>query len=140
MGKYSAARDLDLVNHTRWYLIANRGAGVIYRDRPGQAFEFVERFVDHGHGRLAEKDGDAAHSQAAAHFAQRIAKTLEVAATGQRFGRLVVIAEPRFLGVFRKEIPESVRKLIEREIPRDLQDASEARLRETVQREMAAPA
>lgn len=52
-------------------------------------------------------------------FSRRVAKLLEDARNRQRFDELVVIAPPRFLGLLRKALPQSVCDAVTREIGKD---------------------
>lgn len=52
-------------------------------------------------------------------FSRRVAKHLEDARAKQRFDELVVIAPPRFLGLLRKALPQSVCDAVTKEIDKD---------------------
>lgn len=52
-------------------------------------------------------------------FARRVAKMLEDARNKQRFDELVVIAPPRFLGLLRKALPQSVCNVVTHELDKD---------------------
>jgi protein required for attachment to host cells len=56
-------------------------------------------------------------------FARQLAARLERLARTERIERLVLIAEPRFLGMLREELPETIRELITREVSRNLTTA-----------------
>lgn len=151
MGKYSAARDLDLKTKTHWYLVASRIGAAIYEGLPGHHFRFVTRMenpkgklmdteltsdrsgrsfsssqgsqIRHGLGRERSP-----HERAAAHFAGVIGKSLEQAIREERFSDLVILAEPHFLGLIRKELPEVVKVRLKMEIPREFAQGSDAEL------------
>jgi protein required for attachment to host cells len=53
-------------------------------------------------------------------FARQLALRLERLARSERIERLVLIAEPRFLGLLRDELSEPIRHVITREVPRNL--------------------
>lgn len=53
-------------------------------------------------------------------FARRIAEQLEHARDHDEFDRLVVMAEPRFLGLLRSAIPGSLRSQVAAEVGKDL--------------------
>ena len=158
MAKYSAARDLDLTAHTRWYLIANRSEAKIYQDRPKHHFEFVLK-LENPEGRLSESELDSDrpgrgyssastrlgtishgldktsvhHEVTAKRFASEIAKVLESGAHDGRFRDLVLVAEPHFLGLLRAVITTKVKNRIEMEIIREFAYGNEKELREFVQ-------
>lgn len=162
MGKYSAARDLDLSVKTRWYVVANRVEAVLYRDRPEHPFEFVER-LSNPKGRLTEAELDSDrpgrsfssapgstvrhgldqrhvhHEQAAVQFAHHIGQVLWHALLDHQFARLVIVAEPHFLGLIRQSLPEQVTRLIEHEIPREFHEGSDAELRDYILRKIQTP-
>lgn len=156
MGKYSAARDLDLKSHKRWYLVANRAEARIYQDRPKHAFEFLMR-LENPEGRLSEMDLDSdrpgrgfasassrgvishaldktsiRHETTAKRFASEIAKVLESGAHEDKFHDLVLVAEPHFLGLLRAVIPSSVKSRIGLEINRELAQGSDRELGEYI--------
>jgi protein required for attachment to host cells len=56
-------------------------------------------------------------------FARQLATRLARMARTERIERLVLIAEPRFLGMLRGELPETIRELITREVSRNLTTA-----------------
>ena len=148
MGKYSAARDLDLSIKDRWYLVANRSDAVIYRDRRGRPFEFVERFLNPS-ARLTESElvsdrpgrtfssvrGSSVHNsldqryihheRSAELFAKKLAGVLDRALHEERFSELVVVAEPHFLGLLRSKFTAPVSRKVYRDIPREFAQGSD---------------
>ncbi|WP_066740815.1 host attachment protein [Cupriavidus sp. D384] len=73
-------------------------------------------------GRMAtvvSSAGEDEIHQEAQLFARRVAKMLEDARNKQRFDELVVIAPPRFLGLLRKALPQSVGDTVTRELGKD---------------------
>lgn len=159
MGKYSAARDLDLSNSVRWYVVANRVATVIYKDRPGHPFKFVERLCN-PEGRKTETDLDSDrpgrgfssapgsairhgldrrhvhHEQSAKKFAALIGKVIAQADREDRFGKLVIVAEPHFLGLLRAALPEQVKQKVEFEIHHELHQGSDETIQEYIYQKM----
>jgi protein required for attachment to host cells len=73
------------------------------------------------HGANSDYDPRAVEVQ---RFARRLALRLERLARSERIERLVVIAEPRFLGLLRDELSEPVRHVITRQVPRNLTAAA----------------
>jgi protein required for attachment to host cells len=59
-------------------------------------------------------------------FARLLATHLARAQQRERIDEWVLIAEPQFLGLLRRTLPEPVRRLISREVPRDLVAAQAA--------------
>ena len=53
-------------------------------------------------------------------FARRVAGQLQHAQCNGEFDRLVVMAPPAFLGLLRKEIPDSVHSRVAPEVTKDL--------------------
>ncbi|NKI36529.1 host attachment protein [Wenzhouxiangella sp. XN79A] len=71
-------------------------------DRPGRVF------ASHGHGQSDMQETDAPHRKEAERFAGELADVLERARTQNRFERLTLVAEPRFLGLLRNRLsPET---------------------------------
>jgi protein required for attachment to host cells len=153
VGRYSAARDLDLAARIRWYVLANRTEAVIYVDGDDRKFHFLER-MSNPSGQLAEREltsdrpgrsySSAAggtvhhsldrhraqkHEEAARRFARSISQTLETARNEGRFGSLVLVAEPHFLGLLRDALPSSVQRTVRHEVNHEYGNASEDELR-----------
>lgn len=139
MGKYSAARDLNLANNTRWYVVASRTDAAIYKDGPDQKFQVVDRFsnakgallesemVSDRQGRVFSTGGggifhhtldrrDHHHELAARRFAKKIAKVIMAAYQEHRMGNVVLVAEPHFLGLLRNSLSPFVRRIVEHEV------------------------
>jgi len=100
-------------------------------DRTGRVFDSGSR-VGRGpksrsrHG--AQSDYDP-HAVEVERFAKQIARRLDVERRGSGIDELTVIAEPRFLGVLRTQMSAPTRKIIVREVARDLVHAKEQAIR-----------
>jgi len=91
-------------------------------DRPGRVFDHaapagsrrgaVARHATGGEKRPRRHEAEL--------FARRIVEQLEHAREHDEFDRLVVMAEPRFLGLLRKAIPDSLRSHVAAEVGKDL--------------------
>ena len=68
--------------------------------------------------------------QDAIRFAREVANHLEQGRVGNRFDRLVVVAEPHFLGLLRKATKPALEQMITLEIDKDLSKATEQEIRE----------
>jgi protein required for attachment to host cells len=136
----------------RWFLFANRTRAVWYRDLPGDQFRFVGR-LENPHGSRMEKDWDSdrpgtgmssAGNGTIRHaldktfhrvernlegFAGAIGRQLEQALMDQAFTELILVAEPRFLGILRAHLPASVASRVVQEIRRELTQGSDQELR-----------
>jgi protein required for attachment to host cells len=86
----------------------------IYSDRPGRVFDRT------GSGRHAISSEETAHEHDATVFAREIAEKLRVARHQQRFDRLVLVAEPRFLGRLRAALDEQTEALVDTTVGKDL--------------------
>jgi Protein required for attachment to host cells len=100
-------------------------------DRPG-------RFSDHGPLVGGRRGATAGHGTGgerrprkheAIIFAQKIASELAQAHQAARFDRLIVMAEPSFLGVLRKALPGSLRSAVIAEVAKDLAHQPESAVR-----------
>ena len=92
--------------------------GDVYADRPGRVHDRAAA------GRHAmERPNDTKQLSAAA-FAKEIAGHLERLERKGGFDRLVVIAEPTFLGHLRHALPKQIARRVSAEIAKDLTKAS----------------
>lgn len=110
---------------------AHQPARELTTDRTGRVFDSGGRTgagpqtrARHG----AQSDYDP-HAVEVERFARRVARQLDAERSRRRIDELVVIAEPRFLGVLRPRISAPTRRLVTREIPRDLVRAQPAQIR-----------
>jgi protein required for attachment to host cells len=86
-------------------------------DRPGSTYD------SHGDGRHATGTNTSPKQQEAVRFAKTISENLELGRVNHEFDRLVLVAEPQFLGLLRKAITPEVAKLVSDEIDKDLSKA-----------------
>ena len=147
MGKYSAARDLDLSIHIKWYVLANRVEAVFYREDEDR-FVYVARMVNpKGHRLNSELESDRPgrvsssakgtsirhslekktnhHELQALKFGKGIANKLDKALREGKFTELVLVAEPHFLGLLRGQCSANVRAKITHSVPREFQQGSD---------------
>ena len=159
MRKSAQAEDSGPDNLIRWCVVASRVNAVIYRHHRDEPLQFLER-LSNPSGRLleselsAERPGTTSasargseirhsvggeqvqHERVASQFARRIARVLEKAAQENRFGRLVLIAEPHFLGQLKHELSASVRHRIEHELAKEFHQGSDRDLLEFIQKNL----
>lgn len=83
-------------------------------DLPGRTFD---RF---GQGRHAMEEDTPPKRYEANLFAKRIAHRLENGRTNHEFGRLVLVAEPRFLGILRDNLSAECIKLTSLQVDKNL--------------------
>ena len=91
-------------------------------DRPGRVFDHAP-VPGARRGSVAHHDTGGERSAqrfATVAFARRIAEELEHARQQGRFDRLVIMANPRFLGVLRRVLPPQVAQCVAAEVPKDL--------------------
>jgi protein required for attachment to host cells len=91
-------------------------------DRPGRVFDHAapaggRRGAVARHGTGGER---RPRRHEAALFARRVAEWLEQARAHDEFDRLVVMAAPRFLGLLRRAMPQSLRSHVAVEVRKDL--------------------
>jgi protein required for attachment to host cells len=86
-------------------------------DKEGRFFERPAQ------GNTAEPDVSPEKHQALL-FAQTISKFLNDSHNHQRFSKLQLIVPPEFLGLLRKKLDDQVRKVVVKELPKDLSKAS----------------
>lgn len=125
-----------------WILVAHRaGARLFENDGPGTGLKRVEE-IQHPEGRLENKalgsdkpgrsfdshspgrhslgkEHDEAETVAQA-FAHKLAAHLDNARARNAFGKLVLVAEPRFLGQLRAALPPHTAALVSATVDKDL--------------------
>lgn len=91
-------------------------------DRPGRVFDHAP-LQGHRRGATA-RHGAGGERSARDHetevFARHIAEVLAQAHQQGRFDRLVIISPPRFLGILREVLPQSVQATVVAQISKDL--------------------
>lgn len=92
-------------------------------DRPGRAFD------SHGGGRHATGKAVSPKEQEAIRFAGEIAAYLDRGRTKGEFRGLVVVADPRFLGILRVALSSEVKKLVTLEVDKELSKSKDADIR-----------
>jgi protein required for attachment to host cells len=141
---------------TTWILVASRDEARVFSRQGAELTLTLEIDVGNPAGRLKNSDIDsdragrstdnrmhARHAYSSEveprdhllhAFYTETLNTLRLAYIQGRFDDLVVVAEPRLLGVIRQRLPEMLREVVTREIPKDLSFASPQQLATRVQR------
>lgn len=91
-------------------------------DLPGRTFDSF------GQGRHAMEEDTPPKRYEAIQFAKRIGAHLESARTQGKFDHLVLVAEPRFLGILRDNLTHESMKLATRQIDKNLVQLSAAEI------------
>ena len=94
----------------------------IYADRPGRTHDSATT------GRHAMARPNDTKKQSAAAFAKSISDHLAARQNKKDFDRLVLIAEPSFLGHLRAALPKRTANVVTAEIPKDLTRAKNPEL------------
>ena len=125
-----------------WILVAHRGGARLFENKgPGKGLELLQT-VDHPAGKLKNKDidtdqpgrgndrfGPGRHAYSNEHpstvhvaeqFAKQLSTLLEDGRSHHRYGRLVLVAEPRFLGNLRAALSTQTAALITGTLDKDL--------------------
>jgi protein required for attachment to host cells len=63
---------------------------------------------------------ESAHEHTARTFAKELADIVDRGRTDGRFGRVVLVAEPHFLGLLRGSLSTEVTKMVEASVSKDL--------------------
>ncbi len=92
-------------------------------DRPGRVHD------SHGQGRHAMGTHNSPKEQDAIRFASEVVDQLEKGRAAEEFNRLILVAEPRFLGLLRKAVKPALEQMITVEIDKDLSKADEDTIR-----------
>jgi protein required for attachment to host cells len=95
-------------------------------DRPGRAFDSF------GSGRHAMGQPVNPADQEAIRFAKTVAEKIDLARKKARFERLVLVADPRFLGHLRQGLSSATRHLLTTELHKNLADADPKSIREAL--------
>jgi protein required for attachment to host cells len=137
---------------SRWFVFANQTGAVFYRDLPDQHFQFVDRLENPAGSRMesdfdSDRPGSGMSSAGGGtirhsldrtfhhaewnveHFAGAVARRLEEALGHREFTELVMVAEPRFLGVLRSKLSPGVKERVRHEVHRELIQGSDEELR-----------
>lgn len=92
-------------------------------DRPGRSFDSA------GNGRHAMGQPVNAHEQENIRFAKTVATKIDAARKKDRFDRLVLVADPRFLGHLRHGLSPATRQRLTTELQKNLADADPKAIR-----------
>lgn len=92
-------------------------------DRPGRAFD------SEGNGRHAMGQPVDPTVQENIRFAKTVADKIDAARKKERFGRLVLVADPRFLGHLRSGLSSATRQRLTTELQKNLADADPKAIR-----------
>ncbi len=92
-------------------------------DKPG-------RGSSSGLGKHAMGEKSAHKEQYAIQFAKEISKYLDKNLHGKAFGKLTLVAAPRFLGLLRKELSKGVEEVVSLQLDKDLTKMKPAEIRE----------
>ena len=95
-------------------------------DRPGRAFDNT------GSGRHAMGSAVDSREHECQRFARSVANRLETARQRHRFDRLVVVAEPRFLGHLRQGLSAATRSQVTAQLGKNLCSADPKAIREAL--------
>jgi protein required for attachment to host cells len=125
-----------------WILVAHRsGARLFENSGPGKGLELLQN-IDNPAGKLKNQEinsdkpgrsfdrrGGGRHAYSAEqdptthvaeHFAKQLGALLEDGRTEQRYSRLVLVADPRFLGLLRGSLPAQTAALVSATLDKDL--------------------
>lgn len=125
-----------------WILVAHRGGARLFENRgPGKGLELLQNLehpagklknqeIDSDkHGRSFDRRGSGRHAytteqdpttHVAEQFAKQLAGLLEDGRTQQRYSQVVLVAEPRFLGILRASLPAPTASLVKATLDKDL--------------------
>jgi protein required for attachment to host cells len=126
-----------MMNDTTWIVVADGGRARFF-EAAGLTFDLQEiedldNAGEHTSG-LTEKDAEALARDERAQkerekFATRVAAYLEQGREHQRYARLVIAAESRFLGMVSDALSEETRRLIFERVSEDLSKFGKAEIR-----------
>ena len=127
-----------------WILVAHRGGARLFEHHGREQDVALLQALDHPAGKLKNRDigsdkhgrsfdsrGEGRHAYSseesptahiAEQFARQLAAQLEDGRVHGRYDRLVLVAEPRFLGMLRAELTPPTAALVAAELDKDLDD------------------
>jgi protein required for attachment to host cells len=114
-----------------WILVANRARATIFASC-GQHLPMtvVGRIENpHGHGRHAATGEEAARDHDEHPFATQLATMLDEKRGNGVFDQLILIAQPKLLGMLREQLSEPTRRVIKHESNQDLTRPTQESLR-----------
>lgn len=138
-----------------WYLVANRSVAVIYENKAGKAFKFIERInnplgATPTHLLMSDKPGKSissaghraihhslekktlAHEENAKKFARKISQFLKGAQNKGRFNEITLVAEPHFLGLIQNALTPTMKKLVKIRIPYEFNRGSDLHIKKLI--------
>jgi protein required for attachment to host cells len=123
--------------------LQNHGARLHDRDfnsdRPGRVFDRAPTATGRrgavGRHAVGDEGARQPRKHQAQRFARRIVGELEKARREKRCARIVLMAEPAFLGLLRAALPETVRSIVVAEIAKDLVHQDEEAVQSHLPRE-----
>lgn len=92
-------------------------------DRPGRAFDSF------GSGRHAMAPGKSAHQQELLRFADEVADYINTGIASRKFKKVVLLAEPSFLGHLRNRLSGAAAAAVIMSAPKNLTSLDEAQIR-----------
>lgn len=125
-----------------WILVAHRGGARLFENNgPGTGLKLLED-IPHPAGRLKDGEinadkpgrafdsfGDGRHSMSKEHdptehvaqqFAKQLCEKLDLGRTQNHYSKLILVAEPRFLGLLRAALPAHTAALVSATLDKDL--------------------
>jgi protein required for attachment to host cells len=124
---------------TTWIVVADSSRARVFEQGAKHLREIEDMINPGGHANNVRKDGDGklhdrnermqGHvveppTSAASHenevFARNVGDYLEQARNARRYGRLRLIAAPKFLGLMRSKLNKEVQKMVAQELPKDI--------------------
>ena len=138
-----------------WYVVANRTDAVFYVEGRDLQFHFVDRLANKtgdlreaglvsdrpGTGLSSTGSGALRHGLAgrtthhellALKFARKIASSLKVARNRKRFGQLVLVAEPHFMGLLKGALDAGTTRTISHEVGHEYAQGSDSKVRSQI--------
>lgn len=95
-------------------------------DRPGRSFDSA------GHGRHVMGQSVKPLEQESIRFAKTVATKIDAARKKRKFDRLVLVADPRFLGHLRQGLSPATRHRLTAQLQKNLADADPRSIREAL--------
>jgi protein required for attachment to host cells len=126
--KIMTAHSFDI---TTWIVVANRTRATIFascgQHLPMTVVERIENPREHAHTPLTGEESARDHVER--RFATQLATMLDKKRRDRAFEQLILVAEPKLLGLLRHQLSEPTRRLVKLESSKDLARPTQESLR-----------
>ncbi len=114
-----------------WVIVGGRAAVAVFRKEEHQPLGFVARFQNPV-ARMRDREIEGLE-QASHDFAVKVIHYVDAGRSQGRFEKVVLVAEPHFLGLLRKVMPQPLLELVSQEIQKEVPVTSTAHVEKALE-------